>query len=165
MAERPKRFVYLLQSLVASDRTYVGLTSDVNARLRDHNAGQNPSTARHKPWRVLVMVEFGSEHGAVSFERYLKTGSGRALARRHLRCDMWATQFRKSSHTACQPSPNAPCVASTRVSLDPGSWDAASECPVRGGAEGKAAPTLPFSSDEMQRILAVATLIPGTPIG
>ena len=87
MAKQPKRFVYLLQSVVASDRTYVGLTCDVTARLRDHNAGRNPSTACHKPWKVLVTVEFRSEPGAVSFEQYLKTGSGRAFTRRHFRRD------------------------------------------------------------------------------
>ena len=85
MAERSRRFVYLLQSVASPERTYVGLTSDVAARLRDHNAGKNPSTARHKPWEVIVAVEFRSEEGAVGFEQYLKTGSGRAFALRHFR--------------------------------------------------------------------------------
>lgn len=85
MAERPKRFVYVLQSLATPQQTYVGLTGDVAARLRDHNAGQNPSTARHKPREVLVTVEFKSQASAVGFEQYLKTGSGRAFARRHFR--------------------------------------------------------------------------------
>jgi predicted GIY-YIG superfamily endonuclease len=55
------------------------------ARLRNHNARQNPSTARHKPWEVLVSVEFKSQETGVSFEQYLKSGSGRAFARRHFR--------------------------------------------------------------------------------
>jgi len=71
----PKRFVYLLRS-ATSGRPYVGLTSDFAARLAAHNAGQNPSTARHKPWELVTLVEFGNESTAARFERYLKSGSG-----------------------------------------------------------------------------------------
>jgi predicted GIY-YIG superfamily endonuclease len=59
------------------------LTSDIAARLKAHNAGQNPSMARHKPWQLVVALEFRSEQAAVRFERYLKSGSGRAFAKRH----------------------------------------------------------------------------------
>ena len=79
----PKCFVYVLRSVSGSSRTYIGLTSDIAARLKAHNAGQNPSTARHKPWQLVVALEFRSEQAAVRFERYLKSGSGRAFAKRH----------------------------------------------------------------------------------
>jgi predicted GIY-YIG superfamily endonuclease len=78
-----KRFVYLLRSDRDAKRHYVGVTSDVLERLRWHNAGLNVHTARNRPWSVIVVLEFGSEHGARAFERYLKTGSGRAFAKRH----------------------------------------------------------------------------------
>jgi predicted GIY-YIG superfamily endonuclease len=77
-----RRFVYVLESLRVPPRHYVGLTSDVKARLAAHNAGLSPHTSKHAPWRVLVAVEFAELAGAVAFERYLKSGSGRALARR-----------------------------------------------------------------------------------
>jgi len=83
MQGAPKRFVYLLRSVDEPHRPYIGLTSDVEARLRAHNAGQNPSTASYKPWEIVVALEFPTEEKAVRFERYLKSGSGRAFARRH----------------------------------------------------------------------------------
>jgi hypothetical protein len=38
---------------------------------------------QHRPWRVLISVEFLSESAAARFEQYLKSGFGRACARRH----------------------------------------------------------------------------------
>jgi hypothetical protein len=38
-----------------------------------------------RPWHVDVVVEFANEERAVAFERYLKSGSGGAFAKRHLR--------------------------------------------------------------------------------
>jgi putative endonuclease len=80
-----KRFVYIIQSIGHPSAYYVGLTSDVEARLTAHNAGLSLHTAANRPWRRLVVVEFDEEHPAVLFERYLKTGSGREFARRHFR--------------------------------------------------------------------------------
>ena len=82
---RPKRFVYILKSIRFPDEYYVGLTSDMAARIAAHNEGLTPSTVDHRPWRTLVVIEFEEEPPAVAFERYLKTGSGREFARRHFR--------------------------------------------------------------------------------
>jgi predicted GIY-YIG superfamily endonuclease len=81
--EREKRFVYVLRSQRGASRHYVGLTSDVRRRLERHNAGQNVATAQNRPWSVIVSVEFANEETAFHFERYLKSGSGRAFAKRH----------------------------------------------------------------------------------
>ena len=78
-----KHIVYLLESLKEPGRPYIGLTSDVAARLIAHNTGHCPHTARYRPWKVVVSVEFAQEGVAIRFERYLKSGSGRAFARRH----------------------------------------------------------------------------------
>ena len=78
-----KRFVYILRSLSVRDRRYVGLTSDVRRRLDAHNQGLTPSTARYRPWTLTTVVEFSDEERACRFERYLKSPSGRAFARRH----------------------------------------------------------------------------------
>ena len=77
------RYVYGVQSEVDPERFYVGVTSDVQSRLRAHNAGESRHTRRYRPWRLVVAVEFASEERALAFERYLKTGSGRAFAKRH----------------------------------------------------------------------------------
>jgi putative endonuclease len=79
----PKRFVYVLRSDADPSRHYVGLTSDVPSRLEWHNAGPDGHTVQHRPWSLLVAIEFQTESAAVSFEQYLKSGSGRAFAKRH----------------------------------------------------------------------------------
>ena len=79
----PKRFVYILRSVNDHQRRYIGSTADVSARLRAHNAGQNPSTIRWNPWVIDVSIEFRSEKVALQFEKYLKSGSGHAFPSRH----------------------------------------------------------------------------------
>jgi predicted GIY-YIG superfamily endonuclease len=79
----PKRFVYVPRNADRDASFYVGLSSDVGARLADHNKGRSPHTASRRPWQLHVVIEFSDEHSAVRFERYLKSGSGRAFAKRH----------------------------------------------------------------------------------
>jgi putative endonuclease len=78
-----ERFVYILQSVNDANRHYVGVTSDVAAKLASHNAGHSLHTARHRPWQLVVVVAFADEERAADFERYLKSGSGREFAKRH----------------------------------------------------------------------------------
>ena len=78
-----RRFVYVLRNAELEPRFYVGLTSHMRGRLDDHNAGRCPHTARHRPWHLHVVLEFSDESRAIRFERYLKSGSGRAFAKRH----------------------------------------------------------------------------------
>jgi len=35
------------------------------------------------PWKLIVEVGFGDKAEAFAFEKYLKSGSGRAFAKRH----------------------------------------------------------------------------------
>ena len=62
---------------------YVGLTAHVAGRLTWHNAGRCPHTAKYRPWQLHASIEFKDEPHASGFERYLKSGSGRAFAKRH----------------------------------------------------------------------------------
>jgi predicted GIY-YIG superfamily endonuclease len=78
-----KRFVYVLRSRRDSTRYYVGLTSNVLRRLDVHNSGGSQHTASLRPWELVASVEFSTEKSAVRFESYLKSGSGRAFAKRH----------------------------------------------------------------------------------
>lgn len=80
-----KRFVYILESRAVTARYYTGVTADVDARLAAHNAGRCPHTADGRPWRIDVLIAFRDEQRAFAFERYLKSGSDFAFARRHLR--------------------------------------------------------------------------------
>jgi putative endonuclease len=76
-------YVYILQSVANPDHFYVGLTEDLRERLRKHNAGEVPHTSKFKPWAVKTAIAFRDRDRASAFERYLKSGSGRAFARKH----------------------------------------------------------------------------------
>jgi putative endonuclease len=78
------RYVYLLQSESSTDQHYVGVTSDLKQRLADHNAGKSPHTSKYLPWRLVTYIAFSDEQKAANFERYLKSGSGHAFARKRL---------------------------------------------------------------------------------
>ena len=77
------KYVYILESH-DSDHFYVGITDDVPARLIKHNAGEVPHTSKFRPWRLKTYVGFSDEKRALDFEKYLKSGSGRAFAKKHL---------------------------------------------------------------------------------
>ncbi len=78
-----KRIVYILRSVADPLRHYVGITNDVQGRLGWHNDGPCGHTINHRPWTLVVSIEFPTERDAVRFEKYLKSGSGRAFAKRH----------------------------------------------------------------------------------
>jgi putative endonuclease len=77
-------YVYILQSESVSGRFYTGLTDDLKDRLRRHNAGEVPHTAKFKPWRIKTAIAFTSRERAAAFEQYLKSASGRAFAKKRL---------------------------------------------------------------------------------
>jgi predicted GIY-YIG superfamily endonuclease len=81
----PKSTVYVLKSIEPPTRYYTGVTSDVAARLEAHNAGRCSHTAAGRPWQLDMTIQFADESRALKFERYLKSGSGSAFAKRHLR--------------------------------------------------------------------------------
>jgi putative endonuclease len=75
-------YVYLLRSQSHKEQIYVGLTTNLRARFSQHNSGHSPHTRKVAPWHLVVYVAFVNEKAAVEFERYLKSGSGRAFAKR-----------------------------------------------------------------------------------
>ena len=75
--------VYILQSIKYPDRHYTGITTDLESRLVMHNHGDVPHSSKHSPWKVIVAVHFESKKKALAFEKYLKSGSGRAFSKRH----------------------------------------------------------------------------------
>ena len=78
-------YVYILHSIGVPNEWYTGHTNDLRGRLRDHNAGRSVHTARAKPWKLVTYLGFSDEKRAVQFKKYLKSGSGRAFASKHLR--------------------------------------------------------------------------------
>ena len=77
------KYVYILQSLTNPERYYDGITDDLKSRLQQHNAGEVFHTAIYKPWRIKTYFAFDEPDKAYKFEKYLKSGSGRAFANKH----------------------------------------------------------------------------------
>ena len=79
-------YVYLIESIHDRDQHYTGVTHDLRKRLKDHNEGKSPHTSKFKPWNLVVYLGFADEQTALAFEKYLKTGSGKAfLKKRYLK--------------------------------------------------------------------------------
>ncbi|HET7207443.1 MAG TPA: GIY-YIG nuclease family protein [Terriglobales bacterium] len=78
------KYVYILQSLADSQHFYTGITDDLKARLSAHNSGGVTHTSKFRPWLIKSYVAFTDEGRAFAFEKYLKSGSGRAFAKTHL---------------------------------------------------------------------------------
>lgn len=49
-----------------------------------HNDGKVESTRPHRPWDLVWYGAFQTEKEARNFEKYLKTGSGKAFAYKRL---------------------------------------------------------------------------------
>jgi putative endonuclease len=77
------KYVYILESL-NSMHFYVGITDDLRSRLARHNAGAVPHTSKYAPWRIKTYIAFSDEMQAMAFEKYLKSASGRAFAKKRL---------------------------------------------------------------------------------
>ncbi len=78
------QYVYLIESVSSPNRRYVGTTSDLKRRLRDHNSGLAKHTSKFAPWRLVTYLAFSDPLKAQDFELYLKSGSGHAFARKRL---------------------------------------------------------------------------------
>jgi len=79
------KHVYLLESINFPEATYIGLTDDLRKRLAAHISGRAIHTNKFKPWRLVTYLGFADEAKAVAFERYLKSSSGRAFAKKRFR--------------------------------------------------------------------------------
>jgi predicted GIY-YIG superfamily endonuclease len=76
-------YVYILRSVNFPEKIYVGYTNNIAQRLNQHNAGKSTYTDKYKPWVLHGYIAFIEETKAIAFEKYLKTGSGNALAKKH----------------------------------------------------------------------------------
>ena len=70
-------FVYILRSR-KNGKYYVGQTSNLASRLKEHNAGQVASTRPHCPWELVHHEEFDSRQLAIQRERRIKARKKRA---------------------------------------------------------------------------------------
>ncbi len=74
-------YVYILK---CKDGFYVGCTSDLKDRIPRHHKGHIPATAKRLPLKLIAYFAFLDKYTAFGFEKYLKSGSGRAFLKKHL---------------------------------------------------------------------------------
>ena len=75
-------YVYILRG--KDDLPYTGCTQDLRARLEKHQSGYVPATRSRIPVELMFYCAFTDQYKAFEFEKYLKTGSGRAFMQKHL---------------------------------------------------------------------------------
>ena len=75
-------YVYMLQSIDPPGHWYVGMTEKLQERLKAHNSGKVPHTSKFPPWQIETAIAFRDKAKAVAFEKYLKSQSGRAFAKK-----------------------------------------------------------------------------------
>jgi len=73
--------VYILRC--ADNHPYIGCTNNLEDRVQRHNKGQVPATKDRLPVELIVYIVFQNKYRAFEFEKYLKSGSGRAFLKKH----------------------------------------------------------------------------------
>ncbi len=76
-------YVYILRSTNFPLRLYIGLTQDLNKRIDKHNAEESPYSRKYTPWDLEAYIMLKDKRIALSFEKYLKSGSGHAFLLKH----------------------------------------------------------------------------------
>lgn len=78
-------YTYILKSIKQEGAIYVGSTSDLRVRLKQHNSIGNPGySKRHAPWTIETYLSFDQKVDAERFETYLKSSSGKAFMKKRL---------------------------------------------------------------------------------
>ena len=73
-------YVYFLE--LRNGDLYVGSTDDLRRRFNSHQKGQVVSTSKYLPAKLKSYVAVNEEPVARSLERYFKSGSGKAFAKK-----------------------------------------------------------------------------------
>lgn len=74
-------YVYILKC--RDNETYVGCTENLKERIERHKNGYVPATKPIRPVCLETYFAIKDKRKAFEFEKYLKSGSGRAFAKRH----------------------------------------------------------------------------------
>ena len=76
-------YVYIIKSQIESF-IYIGSTNSLDRRLNEHNCGLCLSTKHYKPFELETFIAVKTESKAKELEKYLKTGSGRAILKKRI---------------------------------------------------------------------------------
>ena len=76
--------MHYVYSLKCKDGFYVGCCENIDERLERHRTGQVPATKDRLPVTLEFYLAVPDKYKAFEFEKYLKSGSGRAFISKHL---------------------------------------------------------------------------------
>jgi len=76
--------MHYVYSLKRKDGYYIGCTNDLKDRIQRHKNGQVSATANRLPIELSFYLAFKDKYTAYNFEKYLKSGSGRAFLNKRL---------------------------------------------------------------------------------
>ncbi len=74
-------YVYVLSC--SDGKPYIGCTDNLKDRIARHSKGQIPATQARLPIQLVSYFAFSNKYTAFNFEKYLKSGSGRAFIKKH----------------------------------------------------------------------------------
>ena len=77
-------YVYVLRS-ESDSGFYIGFSTNLRARVRQHQAGESFATKSRGPWKLVYYEAYLNQEDALGREKYLKSGSGRRFLRAQLR--------------------------------------------------------------------------------
>ena len=77
------RFYYVYILWCSDEKPYIGCTDDLKDRLNRHKRGQVSATKDRLPINLISFFAFSDKYIAFNFEKYLKSGSGRAFIKKH----------------------------------------------------------------------------------
>lgn len=76
-------YVYILQSQ-KDNSFYIGYTSDLIKRFKQHNSGESQATKPFRPYKLIFYEAFSNMIDAKNREEYLKSGYGRRTVKKLL---------------------------------------------------------------------------------
>jgi len=75
-------YVYILE--MVNKTKYIGYSSHLKNRIKEHETGNVPQTRKLRPMHLIYYAAFSSKKKALDFEKYLKTASGFAFRNKRL---------------------------------------------------------------------------------
>lgn len=78
-------YVYVLESIPVKGHFYIGYTTDLRERVKEHNGGLNFSTKAYRPWRLIYYEACLHKEDAERREHYLKTNTGSRMLKLRLK--------------------------------------------------------------------------------
>ncbi|HBP01601.1 MAG TPA: hypothetical protein DD454_05340 [Candidatus Moranbacteria bacterium] len=75
--------MHYVYSLKCKDGFYIGCTDNLQDRLERHQKGYVSATKKRQPVKLEFYLAIQDKYKAFEFEKYLKSGAGRAFTKKH----------------------------------------------------------------------------------